>query len=108
MKFGCFALLILFTACTPDRPPRTEPDTVAVENSTETKQLESARVIGVIDGDTIDVLLAGNVQQRIRLNGIDTPERGQPFVQKHPTYGEKGLLRATRQQIFNQFRNLIF
>ena len=67
MKFGCFALLILFTACTPDRPLRTEPTIVAVQKPTETKQLEEAKVVGMVDGDTIDVLLAGNVQQRLRL-----------------------------------------
>jgi endonuclease YncB( thermonuclease family) len=38
-----------------------------------------ARVVGVADGDTITVLDANNVQRRIRLSGIDAPERGQPF-----------------------------
>jgi endonuclease YncB( thermonuclease family) len=38
-----------------------------------------ARVVGVADGDTITVLDANNVQHRIRLAGIDAPERGQPF-----------------------------
>jgi endonuclease YncB( thermonuclease family) len=37
------------------------------------------RVVGVIDGDTIDVLDADNQTKRIRFNGIDTPEAGQPF-----------------------------
>jgi len=35
-------------------------------------------VIGVIDGDTIDILHNGKAQ-RIRLYGIDCPEKGQPF-----------------------------
>jgi len=38
-----------------------------------------ARVVGVVDGDTIDVLV-GEEQRRIRLAGIDTPERGQPWA----------------------------
>lgn len=38
-----------------------------------------ARVVGVADGDTITVLDANNAQHRIRLSGIDAPERGQPF-----------------------------
>ena len=38
-----------------------------------------ARVVGVADGDTITVLDANNAQHRIRLAGIDAPERGQPF-----------------------------
>lgn len=41
----------------------------------------SARVVGVIDGDTIDVLAAGNEQIRIRISGIDAPERRQAFGQ---------------------------
>jgi len=39
-----------------------------------------ARVVGVADGDTITVLDANNVQHRIRLAGIDAPEKGQPFA----------------------------
>ena len=37
-----------------------------------------ARVVGVTDGDTITVL-AGTTQVKVRLNGIDCPEKGQPF-----------------------------
>ena len=37
------------------------------------------KVVGVIDGDTIDVLTDDKKTIRIRLNGIDAPERGQPF-----------------------------
>lgn len=39
------------------------------------------RVVAVTDGDTITVLAAGNIQERIRLAGIDAPERGQSFGQ---------------------------
>lgn len=38
-----------------------------------------AKVIGVIDGDIIDVLTVDSETVRIRFNGIDAPERGQPF-----------------------------
>ena len=40
-----------------------------------------AKVIGVLDGDTIDVLHEKK-QERIRLYGIDCPEKGQSFGQK--------------------------
>ena len=36
----------------------------------------------VIDGDTVVLLVSGNVEERIRLSGIDCPERGQPFGTK--------------------------
>lgn len=39
----------------------------------------TGRVIGVIDGDTIDVLTARFETLRIRLSGIDAPELGQAF-----------------------------
>jgi endonuclease YncB( thermonuclease family) len=40
------------------------------------------KVVGVSDGDTITVLKAGNVQDKIRLDGIDAPEKSQPYGKK--------------------------
>jgi endonuclease YncB( thermonuclease family) len=37
------------------------------------------RVVGVADGDTITVLDASNTQHKIRLSGIDAPEKRQAF-----------------------------
>jgi micrococcal nuclease len=39
------------------------------------------KVVGVADGDTVTVL-AGQTPYKVRLNGIDAPERGQAFSQK--------------------------
>lgn len=39
------------------------------------------RVVGVADGDTITVLDASDTQHKIRLSGIDAPEKKQPFGQ---------------------------
>jgi len=36
----------------------------------------TGRVVRVTDGDTIVILDAGNTQHKIRLTGIDAPERG--------------------------------
>ena len=41
----------------------------------------SGKVVGVSDGDTISVMHEGK-PERIRLYGIDCPERGQPFGTK--------------------------
>jgi micrococcal nuclease len=41
-----------------------------------------ATVVGVTDGDTITVLKVGNEQVKIRLAGIDCPERKQPWGNK--------------------------
>ena len=46
-----------------------------------------AKVVGVHDGDTVTVLRNGHDQVRIRLSGIDAPERGQAFGQQ-----AKGLM----------------
>ena len=39
----------------------------------------TGRVVAVTDGDTIKILDAEKVQHKVRLTGIDAPERGQPF-----------------------------
>jgi len=38
--------------------------------------------VSVADGDTITVLDSANQQHRIRLAGIDAPEKGQPFADR--------------------------
>jgi len=43
-----------------------------------TAETITGRVVGVADGDTITVLDADKRQHRIRVAGIDAPERGQP------------------------------
>jgi endonuclease YncB( thermonuclease family) len=40
------------------------------------------RVVGVSDGDTITVLDSSNTQHKVRLSGIDAPEKSQPFGQR--------------------------
>jgi endonuclease YncB( thermonuclease family) len=42
----------------------------------------SGKVVGIADGDTITALREGNQQVKIRLYGIDCPERYQPFSRK--------------------------
>jgi endonuclease YncB( thermonuclease family) len=42
----------------------------------------TGRVVGISDGDTVTVLDNTNVQHKVRLAGIDAPEKKQPFGQK--------------------------
>jgi len=44
-------------------------------------ELRSVTVVGVTDGDTITVR-DGKRNYKVRLAGIDTPERGQPFAKR--------------------------
>jgi endonuclease YncB( thermonuclease family) len=42
-------------------------------------------VVKIVDGDTYDILV-NRKTYRIRMNGIDAPERGQPYYQKSKDY----------------------
>lgn len=42
----------------------------------------SGRVVAIADGDTLTVLDSGNQPHKIRLAGIDAPEKAQPFGQR--------------------------
>ena len=48
--------------------------------------LLKGRVIKIIDGDTYDIILTGNQTERIRMEGIDAPEKGMPFYQVSKKY----------------------
>ncbi len=44
------------------------------------------KVVAVTDGDTIKVLDSNNIQHRVRLTGIDAPERDQPYGKASTKY----------------------
>lgn len=50
--------------------------------TTATRDTISGKVVRIIDGDTFELLTAAQVNERIRLHGIDCPERSQPFSRK--------------------------
>ncbi len=45
-------------------------------------QALTGKVVSIADGDTLTVLDGANIQHKVRLAGIDAPERGQPFGTK--------------------------
>lgn len=74
---------LLLTAPSGAQPPATTGATFA------------ATVVHVIDGDTVDVRVASTGERvRIRVHGIDAPERGEPFSQV--------ALRFTRAAVFSR------
>lgn len=50
----------------------------------------SGKVIAVLDGDTIEVMHDGKAE-RVRLNGIDAPEKSQPFGQASKRFASDKL-----------------
>lgn len=60
---------------------------------------EAARVVRVFDGDTLLVRLDGR-EEKVRLIGVDTPEKGQPFAAEATAFvrdlvdGKNVMLRA--------------
>jgi len=66
-----------------DRPSATAvvPETAACA----TGRRETAQVLDVVDGDTIEVLIGGDVFS-VRYIGIDTPETGMPLADEATTW----------------------
>ena len=60
-------IVSLFIACTASNTGSGVQDTRAIKEG---------QVVQVIDGDTLDLLIAGT-KYRVRLFGVDTPERGE-------------------------------
>lgn len=59
----------------------------------------SGKVIGIKDGDTVVILLEGNIQKTLRLAEVDCPENSQPFG--------KNSKQFTSDQIFGKQINFI-
>jgi micrococcal nuclease len=79
------AMFLAGCASTPDvasPPPSLTPapsaSTVPPAVPTTPHFDSNAKVVGITDGDTIKAVIDG-VEERVRLDGIDTPERNQPF-----------------------------
>ena len=53
-----------------------------------------ARVVNIVDGDTVDVRRGDGAVVRVRVHGIDAPERGRPF--------SLVATRFTRSMVFDQ------
>jgi endonuclease YncB( thermonuclease family) len=91
LKLALLTLLLTALACVstepiptkapvpPTQPPRTDFD--CLPTSTER---QTAELVEVIDGDTIDVRIDGQVQ-RVRFIGVDTPERENPYYEEATT-----------------------
>ena len=72
------------------------------------EQRYRAKVVRIVDGDTLVVLNDANEQIKIRLEGIDTPEQGQPFGSKSKeklselTFGKTVVVAVTGTDFFKR------
>jgi micrococcal nuclease len=64
-SFGVLSILLFFFSCS-NTDKRVDP-------------LLEGKVVGISDGDTFKLLSNGNLTLRIRLYGVDAPEKGQDF-----------------------------
>jgi len=69
-----FALLFLLCSC------NSETTSVVSENKIVGK------VVKIYDGDTYEILLPNHTTQKIRMEGIDAPEKGMPFYKVAKNY----------------------
>ena len=80
MKQGIFYLLLMLFSTLNSYAA----DTIQVKfTNTITQEYEctvGGRVVKVTDGDTVEVLDADKTKHKIRLSGIDAPERKQAWV----------------------------
>jgi endonuclease YncB( thermonuclease family) len=75
---------------------------LAIPSLADTLTIEG-KVIKVADGDTITVLDSNKEQHRVRLAGIDAPEKGQPFRNaSRKRLGELVALKEVRVE-FNKY-----
>jgi endonuclease YncB( thermonuclease family) len=73
------------------------------------------RVVGITDGDTLTIVDADRIQHKIRIAGIDAPEKRQPFGEAsrqnlaHLTFGKlttvKWYKRSYKRLVGNAFVN---
>ncbi len=69
--------IVLFASCT--------SNSVKSTDSTDLKEI-TGKVIKIVDGDTYDLLTADKQTLRIRMEGIDAPEKGMPFYKVSKNY----------------------
>lgn len=75
-------LLLLTLSCSSSRQPDTLPQpspTPTPRRAFALSKTLTGRVVRIIDGDTCDIVDSQNETHRIRLKGINCPERGKPF-----------------------------
>ena len=77
--FGFFSLLLLTGCSNPSGNDRGLPESPAERSAKKKGKIISGKVVGISDGDTFKLLVEGAQTLRVRLYGVDAPEKGQDF-----------------------------
>lgn len=92
------SLALLASACShqleSQSPELRAQHTRASSASFKLKRAPKVQVVRVVDGDTVYALESGGLEKKLRLFGIDAPERGQPFGAK----AKKALISLCQNQ----------
>jgi len=74
-------IVLLFLACnTPDAGNTAINEKVIERHAKSNGKFTTGRVISISDGDTFKLLNSDNRTIRVRLHGVDAPERGQDYA----------------------------
>lgn len=77
-------IVIVFLSC--ENTARKHGNSNTQQHKVVENNIVQGKAIKVLDGDTYDLLLANNTTIRIRMQGIDAPEKGMPFGNKAKKY----------------------
>lgn len=83
-------------------------------SQTTDKNTMSGKVISVADGDTMTILTGNNRKIKIRLQGIDAPEKGQDFGNKAKDYlnklcyGKKVTVKKGKKDMYGRLLTTVY
>lgn len=83
-------------------------------NGSAAADVITGKVIGISDGDTLTLLINGNQQVKVRLEGIDAPENGQEYAAKSKqglsskVFGETVRLRANGKDRYGRTLGVVY
>lgn len=70
----------------------------------------TGKVVGIQDGDTFTLLTASNEQFRIRIHGIDCPEKNQPYGQVAKQFASDqlfGKMVSVKQTDIDRYKRIV-
>lgn len=77
--FLLFLPLLFFCCTNADHHRRAQQENKLIQEARMAGKLLNGVAVGISDGDTFRLLVEGNQTLRVRLHGIDAPEKGQDY-----------------------------